>query len=137
VHRKCPFDVFPTRCNITQFIYFWKTALHVSGGISTHHQEHTQLYLQYLVLVKPLLLPAAMAAGSSARTYDLFDIRLNQKAMRTVGPYRTSVIIIHLCHWLQVQIITFHIELHYKADAQDEYRCLGLKHSYGHDIRTV
>jgi len=43
--------VFPTRCNITQFIYFWKTALHVSGSISTHHQEHTQLYLQYLVLV--------------------------------------------------------------------------------------
>ena len=36
----------------TQFIYFWKTALRGSGGISTHHQEHTQLYLQYLVLVK-------------------------------------------------------------------------------------
>ena len=44
------FEIFPTRCNITQFIYFWKTALHVSGGIFTHHQEHTQLYLQYLVL---------------------------------------------------------------------------------------
>ena len=52
--------VFPTRCNITQFIYFWKTALHVSVGISTHHQEHTQLYLQYLVLVKSLLLTAAI-----------------------------------------------------------------------------
>ena len=61
VRRKyIPFDIFPTRCNITQFIYFWKTALHVSGGISTHHQEHTQLYLQYRVLVKPLLLPAAI-----------------------------------------------------------------------------
>ena len=59
VHHKYP-DIFPTRCNITQFIYFWKTALHVSGGISTHHQEHTQLYLQYLVLVKPLLLPATI-----------------------------------------------------------------------------
>ena len=47
-----PLDIFPTRCNITQFIYFWKTALHVSRGISTHHQEHIQLYLQYLVLVK-------------------------------------------------------------------------------------
>jgi len=46
------FDIFPTRCNIPQFIFFWKTALHVSDGISTHHQEHTQLYLQYLVLVK-------------------------------------------------------------------------------------
>ena len=60
VHRKyIPFNIFP-RCKITQFIYFWKTALHVSGGISTHHQEHTQLYLHYLVPVKPLLLPAAI-----------------------------------------------------------------------------
>ena len=47
VHRKfISFDIFPTRCNFTQFIYFWKTALHVSGGISTHHQEYKQLYLQ-------------------------------------------------------------------------------------------
>ena len=61
MHRKyIPFDIFPTRCSITQFIYFWETALHVLGGISTHHQEHTQLYLQYLVLVKPLLLPSAI-----------------------------------------------------------------------------
>ena len=42
---------YPTRCNVTQFIYFWKTALHVSGGISTHRQEHIQLYLQHLALV--------------------------------------------------------------------------------------
>ena len=61
MHRKyIPFDIFPTKCNVTQFIYFWKTALHVSGGISTHHQEHTQLYLQCLVRVKPLLLPVAI-----------------------------------------------------------------------------
>jgi len=44
----------------TQFVYFWKTTLHVSVGTSTYHQEHTQLYLQYLVLVKPLLLSAAI-----------------------------------------------------------------------------
>ena len=43
----------------TVYLYL-ETALHVSGGISTHHQEHTQLYLQYLVLVRPLLLPAAI-----------------------------------------------------------------------------
>ena len=53
-------DIFPTRCNITQFIYFWKTILHVSGVIFTHRQEHTQPCLQYLVLVKPLLLPTAI-----------------------------------------------------------------------------
>ena len=41
-------------------LVYLETSLHVSGGISTHHQERTQLYLQYLVLVKPLLLPAAI-----------------------------------------------------------------------------
>jgi len=41
VHRKyIRFDIFPTRCNFAPFIYFWKTALHVSGGIFTYHQEH-------------------------------------------------------------------------------------------------
>ena len=48
----------------TVYLYL-ETALHVSGGTSTHHQERIQLYLQHLVLVTPLLLPAAVAAGSS------------------------------------------------------------------------
>jgi hypothetical protein len=43
---------------------YLKTALHVSGGTSTHHQERIQLYLQHLIFVTPLLLPAAIAAGS-------------------------------------------------------------------------
>ena len=37
-----------------------ETALHVSGGTSTHHQKRIQLYLQHLVFVTPLLLPAAI-----------------------------------------------------------------------------
>jgi len=37
-----------------------ETALHASGGICTHHQEHMQLYLQHLLFVTPLLLPAAI-----------------------------------------------------------------------------
>ena len=37
-----------------------ETALHVSGGISAHHQEHMQLYLRHLALVKQLPLPAAI-----------------------------------------------------------------------------
>jgi len=37
-----------------------ETALHFSGGTSTRHQKHTQLYLQYLALVKPLQLPVAI-----------------------------------------------------------------------------
>jgi len=42
-----------------------ETALHVSGGTITHHQERIQLYVQHLVFVTPLLLPAAIEAGSS------------------------------------------------------------------------
>jgi len=48
----------------TVYLYL-ETALHVSGGTPTHHQERMQLYLQHLVFVTPLLLPAAIAAGSS------------------------------------------------------------------------
>jgi len=42
----------------TAYLYL-KTALHVSGGTSTHHQERILLYLQHLVFVTPLLLSAA------------------------------------------------------------------------------
>ena len=43
----------------TVYLYL-ETAVRVSGGTSTHHQERIQLYLQHLVFVIPLLLPAAM-----------------------------------------------------------------------------
>ena len=46
-------------------LFYLEIALHVSGGTSTNHQERKQLYLQHLVIVRPLLLPAAIAAGSS------------------------------------------------------------------------
>jgi hypothetical protein len=37
-----------------------ETALHISGGTITHHQERKQLYLQHLLFVTPLLLSAAI-----------------------------------------------------------------------------
>jgi hypothetical protein len=44
----------------TVYLYL-ETALHVSGGNSTHHQEHIQLYVEHLVFVTtPLLLSAAI-----------------------------------------------------------------------------
>jgi hypothetical protein len=69
-------------------LFYLETALHVSGGTITHYQDRKQLYLQHLVFVTalllppiirsanksiysipyfvtPLLLPAAIAAGSS------------------------------------------------------------------------
>jgi hypothetical protein len=43
----------------TVYLYL-KSALHVSGGTFTHHQERMQLYLQHLVFVTPLLPSAAI-----------------------------------------------------------------------------
>jgi hypothetical protein len=39
-------------------LFYLETAVHVLGGKITHHQESKQLYLQHLVFVTPLLLPA-------------------------------------------------------------------------------
>jgi hypothetical protein len=41
-------------------LFYLETALHVSGGISTHHQERIQLCQRHLVFVTPLLLSAAI-----------------------------------------------------------------------------
>jgi len=46
----------------TVYLYL-QTALHVSGCISTHHQELISLYLQYLALLRPLLLPVMGVTG--------------------------------------------------------------------------
>jgi hypothetical protein len=43
----------------TVYLYL-ETALQVSGGTSTHHQERIHLYLQNLLFVTPLLLSAAI-----------------------------------------------------------------------------
>jgi hypothetical protein len=61
----CIVSIFQYTCisnkmqRYTLYLYL-ETALHVSGGISTHHQERIQLYLQHLVFVTPLLLSAAI-----------------------------------------------------------------------------
>jgi len=58
----CIANIFQYISNKTQLyaVYLYlETALHVSGVTSTHHQERIQLYLQHLVFVTLLLLPAA------------------------------------------------------------------------------
>jgi hypothetical protein len=42
-------------------LFYLETALHVSGGNTTHDQERKQLFLEHLVFVRRLLLPAATA----------------------------------------------------------------------------
>jgi len=59
----CILSIFQCIANKMQryTIYLYlETALYVSGGISTHHQERIRLYLQHLVFVTPLLLSAAI-----------------------------------------------------------------------------
>jgi hypothetical protein len=60
----CIVSIFQYTCisnkiGYTAYLYL-ETALHVSGGTSTHHQERIQLHLQYLVFVTQLLLSAAI-----------------------------------------------------------------------------
>ena len=49
-------------------LFYLETALHVSGGTTTYHQERKQLYLQHLVFVTLLLLPAAIVAIDAVDT---------------------------------------------------------------------
>jgi len=49
------------------------TALHVSNGTSTHHQERIQLYLKRPVFVTPLLLPAAIVEELELQFHLLHD----------------------------------------------------------------
>ena len=58
VHRKYSFDIFPTRRNITQFVS--GKLLYMFRMVSPSTIRSTELYLQYLVLFKALLLPAAI-----------------------------------------------------------------------------
>jgi hypothetical protein len=61
---------------------YLETDLHVSGVTSTYHQERMQLYLQHLVFVILLLLPAAIvgelellcSSNSSAIQHDAVNL---------------------------------------------------------------
>jgi len=61
VHRKNILIYIQQDTRLHSLLYM-ETALHISGGTTTHHQERKQLYLQHLVFVTPLLLPAAAIA---------------------------------------------------------------------------
>jgi hypothetical protein len=64
VHRK-NIPIYIQQDATSHSLFYLEIALHVLGGTSTHHQERIQLYLQHLVFVTPLLLPATIAAGSN------------------------------------------------------------------------
>jgi hypothetical protein len=53
-------NIYPTQDAMLHSLFYLETALHVSGGTSTHHEGHKQQSLQHLVFVTPLLLSAAI-----------------------------------------------------------------------------
>jgi len=62
----------------TVYLYL-ETAVYFSGGTTTHHQERIQLYLQHLVFVTPLLLPAVIISSlipailtAASRIFDMY-----------------------------------------------------------------
>jgi hypothetical protein len=54
------FQFISKKMQLYTFNLYLETAVHVSGGTSTYHQERIQLYLQHLVYVTRLLLSAAV-----------------------------------------------------------------------------
>ena len=56
VHRK-NIVIYIQQDTTLHSLFYLETALHVSGGTTTHHQGRKELYLQHLVFVTPLLLP--------------------------------------------------------------------------------
>ena len=65
MHRSNIFvDYKPTRCNVSQFIYFCKTLYILQTGFPSIIRS-SKLHIQRQVFVKPLLLPAASLASNS------------------------------------------------------------------------
>jgi hypothetical protein len=64
--------------------FYLEIVLHVSGGTTTHYQERKQLYLQHLVFVTPLLLPAAIVE----------ELELQSKAVPTLPRKRQVAVMV-------------------------------------------
>jgi hypothetical protein len=68
-------------------LLYLETALHDSGGITTHYQERMQRYLQHLVFVTPLLLPATIVEELELRSIPSTIALLSTLCMATPTNY--------------------------------------------------
>ena len=80
-------------------LFYLGTALHISGGTSTHHQKGKQLYLQHVVFVTPLLLPAAIV--------EMLELQLDIQHFHDSGSYTVYVIweLLYMFHVVPPPII--------------------------------
>jgi hypothetical protein len=60
-------------------LFYLETALHVSGGTFTHHQERIQLYLEHLVFVTLLLLTVAIVEELELQLEYYYDARTHER----------------------------------------------------------
>jgi hypothetical protein len=67
----------------TVYLYL-ETALQISGGNFTHHQERIQLYLQNLLFVTPLLLSAAISGTGLSVLWVAYATHSTLKPVRTL-----------------------------------------------------
>jgi hypothetical protein len=67
-------------------VYFHlETAVHVSGGTTTHHQECKQLYLQHLVFVTQLFALLVVGDGTTRNMQSGFQMKINCVMLHLVG----------------------------------------------------
>jgi hypothetical protein len=92
----------------TLYLYL-ETALCVSGGTSTNHQKRIQLYLQHVVFVTQLLIPASyrgrVGSGLSV-LWVAYSIPCPENTFRTVGA-RVQRLLSQT--WIQIEIKTFRL----------------------------
>jgi hypothetical protein len=75
----------------TVYLYL-KTALHVSGGNTTHHQKSIQMYLQHPLFVTPLLISVSQTRDTYRvfGTEDNYRLFGNKDNLHTVWKTRDS-----------------------------------------------
>ena len=86
----------------TVYLYL-ETALHVSGGTTTHNRERKQLYPLHLVFVTSLLLPAAIAAyrySPNVAFYIFFSTNISTEYF---NPWVTNVIYIYIYIYIYME----------------------------------
>jgi len=72
-------------------LFYMEIALHVLGGTTTHRQERKQLYLQHVVFVTPLLLPATFVCAPDngwwyhPKHVEQFPYKINCVTLHLVG----------------------------------------------------
>jgi len=108
--------------------FYLETALHISGGTTTHHQERKQLYLQHLVFVTPLLLSAAIV-----EELELVWVRCGWRTAISSKPAHQTVI---YTEWHIPNVVLIQLILLMMGTWLDETRffCVALRPHAGHGL---